>query len=99
MAGTVVTSMTLVSPARAPLVYLDGAKLMRVGSRGGGASDPEAPVAVAEGIERPGRGVAVDGRLLARTGLTGSPPSVTLEWFDDLRARLESSRPLPRSFR
>jgi dipeptidyl aminopeptidase/acylaminoacyl peptidase len=81
------------------LVYLDGDRLMRVATRDGVSYDPQPPVVVATGVVRLARGVVAGGRVLAQTGLTTSRPDVTLEWFDELKSRLEASQPPPRSFR
>ena len=81
------------------LVYLDRARLVRVRSRDAATFDPEPPSVLAEGVWSLARGATLDGRLLAQTGRITSTPSVTLEWFDDVRERLEAVQPLPRSIR
>jgi dipeptidyl aminopeptidase/acylaminoacyl peptidase len=100
--GTVVVSADARSPAwidDRTLVFLSGDRVMRTSTTSDSRFDPAPPITVVDRVAEVARGVASDGRLLVQGGLTTSAPGITLEWFDDVRARLEAVRPLPRSFR
>jgi DNA-binding winged helix-turn-helix (wHTH) protein len=100
--GTVVVSGEGRSPAwtdERTLVFVSGTRVMRTSTSSDDRFDPDGPVLVVDDVAEVARGVTVDGRILVQRARPPLPPSVTLEWFDDLRARLEAVRPLPRSFR
>ena len=100
--GTVVVSGEGRSPAWTDdrtLVFVTGTRVMRISTSSDSRFDPDGPVLVIDDVAEVARGVTVDGRILVQRARPSALPAVTLEWFDDLRARLEAVRPLPRSFR